>query len=708
MPINRPILHHSLFKDKKIIFIDTEFYGTNRPQVTPVCAALLYHNQELKGGLPLQHTASKLWTHGDEGQHNRRLLSLIEDMGTHDGYVVASYSVEAECRFLHSIGVDYRKLKFIDIWVEYQMLMNKNNEIAYGRQLIKGKEKFTKPPIRQSKYEDPVDDGRDKSQAETGLVAAQYKLLKKKRDSKHKDMMRQLIIDGGPFADAEMQQILDYCYEDTVDLPAILDEIVKRYAQRYSKKDFSNVWEEMLLRGDYAMRSAQMVIYGYPVDVPRVKNLQENVPEIKNELAIDVNKIIEPRYGFKPYRYNKRDHSFSKNTKLISDALLEEYPDWPRSDKTLRASLKDEVLTKYTGARYEYRPTLVDQLVRIQKTESALRGFEQHRSPGKRSFRDYLGPDGRVRPYFGIYRAQSSRSQPQASGFIFLKGAWVRTLVQPSWECYIGDIDYGAEEWIIAAILSGDSAMLADYVSGDPYVSFGIRAGILPPDATKKTHYKQRVYLKSGALGRIYGLGITGLQAKLEYDTGRTWEWDEAKEIVDAFNTTYSDYYEYRAQLVEDYNDAGYIRLCDGWTMWGDNDNPLSVQNMPIQGTGAVVMRTAVAFSQDALVRVIKTLHDALYQEGYVADGLRDLNVMAREMQRAWHATMAWCGFPNVPDIRMEATAWGPQLQEDKILLEDGVTPCDIMPVFHDGRGKEDYKLYKKYLDSTIATDFDW
>ena len=43
--------------------------------------------------------------------------------------------------------------------------------------------------------------------------------------------------------------------------------------------------------------------------------------------------------------------------------------------------------------------------------------------------------------------------------------------------------------------------MMADFQTGDPYVAFGIRAGVLPPDATKDTHPEKRDMLKACVLG---------------------------------------------------------------------------------------------------------------------------------------------------------------------------------------------------------------
>jgi len=626
------------------------------------------------------------------------------------GYTFVAFSVEAESRYLHAIGVDYTKLRWIDLWVEYQMLLNKNNEYAYGKQLIKGRETFTRPPPPKRGHPDGPDDDEDRGTlqpAETSLVAATYKLLGKHRDSEHKKQMRDLIINGGPFSEQDKHAILEYCADDVEDLPPILDIILDHHQKKLSAKDFAKMYGQMLARGDYAARSAQMVILGYPADIPKIRALMENIPEIKNEVSVDANNVIHNAYGFKPLVFDKKQFKFKKNMKAITTALVSEYPEWPLGANNL-ASISEDTLKSYTSDRHSFKPTLPSQLSRLQQVDSALRGFEKQRDPRKRSFVEFCGPDGRVRPFFGIYRSQSSRSQPSASGFLFLKSAWIRILVQPHEDCYIGAIDYGAQEFLVAACLSNDMAMMADYASGDPYIAFGKRTGALPADATKKTHKLQREIFKALILGTLYGLGAVKMAAKITSDTETYCSVDQAREYIRLFRTAYPDYITWRAGIATEYSVRGYLQLVDGWTMWGDNDNPLSVQNCPVQGTGAVVMRRAVARAQDKGVRVIKTLHDALYHEDQVANGFQYLDKMCHAMQEAWHEVMGECGFPSVPDIRMEAFAWGPLLTETKGVLADGVTPLETADCYIDERAVDEYNRYKKYLEPVVDHMPDW
>ena len=80
----------------------------------------------------------------------------------------------------------------------------------------------------------------------------------------------------------------------------------------------------------------------------------------------------------------------------------------------------------------------------------------------------------------------------------------------------------------IAAALSGDPVLKADYLSGDPYRQFAAAAlGILKP-----TEQQRQVY-KATVLGRIYGLGVASLARNLGISKA------QAQRIIDQMNARY-------------------------------------------------------------------------------------------------------------------------------------------------------------------------
>ena len=87
-------------------------------------------------------------------------------------------------------------------------------------------------------------------------------------------------------------------------------------------------------------------------------------------------------------------------------------------------------------------------------------------------------------------------------------------MIQPPPGYGIAYIDWLAQEIGIAAALSGDEQMAADYYS-DPYLGFAKRAGAVPQDATKASHEIERDRYKAVVLGVNYGMGEQTLAARI-------------------------------------------------------------------------------------------------------------------------------------------------------------------------------------------------
>ena len=58
--------------------------------------------------------------------------------------------------------------------------------------------------------------------------------------------------------------------------------------------------------------------------------------------------------------------------------------------------------------------------------------------------------------------------------------------------------------------------MKQTYASGDPYLEFAKLAGAVPPDATKKSHLKERALYKETVLAVNYGMGEESLAERIQ------------------------------------------------------------------------------------------------------------------------------------------------------------------------------------------------
>ena len=80
-----------------------------------------------------------------------------------------------------------------------------------------------------------------------------------------------------------------------------------------------------------------------------------------------------------------------------------------------------------------------------------------------------VGADGRNRCLLSPFRSITSRNQPSNAHFIFGPSCWLRSLIQPEPGRAVAYVDWSQQEFGIAAALSGDTAMMEAYTSGDPY-----------------------------------------------------------------------------------------------------------------------------------------------------------------------------------------------------------------------------------------------
>ena len=92
--------------------------------------------------------------------------------------------------------------------------------------------------------------------------------------------------------------------------------------------------------------------------------------------------------------------------------------------------------------------------------------------------------------------------------------------MQPEPGRAVAYVDWSQQEFGIAAALSGDTAMMEAYTSGDPYLTFAKQARAVPADATKKSHPREREQFKVCALAVQYGMGPQSLAQSLGQPDG--------------------------------------------------------------------------------------------------------------------------------------------------------------------------------------------
>lgn len=661
-------------------FFDSEFTRISNPKLRCVSSAVLYLGK-----------ITSWWTDDEEGK--RACIKFFKELDRE--VIIVCFNVESEARFMISIGLDPREYKWQCLYLEYLMIRNHNHEILYGKQLVEGEVKKLRP------YQD--------EKGGASLVCALYKMCEIRIDSERKDKMRDLIIsDPDIFTEEQKVEILEYNESDIVHLPALQKAIASYIMKKLPKKEHAGFFEESLRRADYAVETAYMVSRGYPINVKWAKNFTENIEPLLDLCIRDINSQFP---GFVPFSYNKKTDRWKANQSTwrqwIRDNKFED--GWALTKGgttgTKNLSLALEAWTERFPYTHSYpRNNFGAQIVRYLKLKQSVGGFREKAGRDKKSFWEYVGPDGRVRPYFNIFNSQSSRSQPSATSYIFLKPAFQRTLVHPPKRKMIVAIDYVSEEVLLGALLSGDAVLLRDYNSGDIYLAYGKTIGMIPKDGTKKTHKYERDLQKPVILGWQYWMTGHGLSRNLTEQTGKEWTVEDAQEKLDQLDETYETFAEFRKGITEEYDSRRYVRLRDGWTMFGDNHNFRSVGNVGTQGAGADIMRRAVMECTARKLEVIFTLHDALYIEVDVGDWAsvdKFVDAMLEGFTSYFKGTTQ---YENSKSIRVDTYAWGDGLEEKEIKTPNGHT-VSTMPIYIDERAVDEYEHFKQFFFEESGID---
>jgi len=398
---------------------------------------------------------------------------------------------------------------------------------------------------------------------------------------------RNLAIRGAPFTEQEKIGLIAYCEQDVVALPKLLGRMIDRI----------NL-SQALHRGRYQRAIAHMEWNGIPIDTERLKLFRDHWDDIKLGLIEEVDSDFHVYEGttFKLDRFALLLHKLGiKN--------------WPLTNVG-RLSKSDESFKEMCVAYPKLRP-----LKELNFTLTKLR-LE----------RLAVGADGRNRTPLWAFGTKTGRNTPKASEFIFGQAAWLRSLIKPNDGCALAYIDWSAQEFAIAAVLSGDPEMIQNYLSGDPYLAFAKAAGAVPQRATKQSHPQARAAFKQCALAVLYGMHAEGFATY----SGQSLEAAEA--ILEAHRRVYRQFWIWSDRVVELALLRSWIQTSCGWRFrapWKPSKPdpkhrtgiPIrTIQNFRVQATAAEMFRWACCLMIERGVRVCAPLHDAVLIEAPVGE----------------------------------------------------------------------------------------
>jgi DNA polymerase-1 len=363
------------------------------------------------------------------------------------------------------------------------------------------------------------------------------------------------------------QEILDYCESDVLALGRLLPIMLPRI-------DLPRA----LLRGRYMAAAAAMEHTGTPIDVEMHARLREGWDGIQDQLIAD----IDRDYGV----YEGRTFKANRFAALVA---AHGRP-WPRTE-TGRLALDDDSFRQQAKAWPFISP--------LRELRSALSDLRLNDLA--------IGSDGRNRTMLSAFRSRTGRNQPGSSKYIFGPSVWLRGLIRPPPGHGVAYIDWSQQEFGIAAALSGDDAMQEAYLSGDPYLAFAKQAGDVPADATKASHGAARELFKQCVLAVQYGMEAESLADRIGQPP------IVARELLCSHREVFRAFWRWSDAAVDQAMLDGSIPTVFGWRVHvGENSNPRSLRNFPVQGNGAEMLRIACCLATERGIEVCAPVHDAV------------------------------------------------------------------------------------------------
>jgi len=403
-------------------------------------------------------------------------------------------------------------------------------------------------------------------------------------DVNYKNFMRKRILEGPPYSYQEQKDILHYCNEDVKMEANLLIHLKNKIDLPYA-----------ILRGRYTASNARMEYNGIPIDTYKLFEIRDCWDLIKEELIFRTDEAYnvyeDGSWNHKNFlRYLKRNKIYWELTKT----------GLPRTDR------------KYMEKRAKTCP----QIKPLQELRYSLNQLKLEDLK--------IGKDGRHRCFLSYFGARTSRNTPSSSQYIFGPAVWIRSLIKPKRGMAIAYIDYSQEEIGIAAALSKDENLLKAFETGDCYVEFAKETGAIPQNGTKKTHPDERTKHKTAMLAIHYGQGYHSLAEDLGILKA------EALNIINTHKLTYHTYWKWVNNFMNAGMLSGEVRTKYHWYLDTKNASPRSLQNWPMQSTGAEILRLGISMCFDYGVKVLGPVHDAIIVESTI-ENINKTVKLARE-----------------------------------------------------------------------------
>ncbi|MGH9542794.1 MAG: DNA polymerase [Terriglobales bacterium] len=392
----------------------------------------------------------------------------------------------------------------------------------------------------------------------------------------------------------EREAMLAYCESDVAALADLLPQMLPELETLPES--------QVLLRGEYATRVAQMEHLGVPINQDLYRKLDARWAEIRPRVI-----AAKDKYGL--FAHDGRFQSAAFERIVIERGAVDI---WPRTP-TGQLARNDDAL--------RWAANLFPWAEGVRACLATANSLARLGIP--------CAEDGRSRCAIRPYASKTGRNQPKG-GFIFAKPSFTRPLVRPRAGWALAYLDWCQQEHGIAAALSGDERMMAAYhAPTDPYLEFAIACGLAPGGATKRSHPRERAICKTVTLGLVYGQTEFGMAQRTGQAQGVMCR------LIADHKRLYPKFWRMQERNVNRFLLGEPLRTPLGWELRRDLDGERTALNFPMQATGADMLRAAIVNCLRRGIRVCAPVHDAILIEAPLVDIRRAAEVAQAEMAKA-------------------------------------------------------------------------
>ena len=405
-------------------------------------------------------------------------------------------------------------------------------------------------------------------------------------------------IGDGRWVDYGREQVVAYCEED-VRMSVRLLRAQLRGRPGLPRADV----ERVLHWSNYSAKCIALIqARGIPIDMSLWSLVQENKVAVIGELL----RQFDPSYGSDDPIYTPEgEWSYERFEQWLVHTGVAA---WPRLESGRLNIDSDAFRLMYHVPGIEGLHALRDSLGFIVKA----------RLP--------IGRDGRNRPSLFPFGTATGRNAHAKSPYNAHAG--MRGFMLFPRDAIGAYLDWRTQEIGVAAALSGDTALMDAYRTGDIYHALAFVLGFTDapdPVSWKKTDPAMRNRMKALQLAISYGMGVPSLARGLDRHPLI------ASEIIERHKRNYPRFWQWRADMVQTAMLKRRIESEFGWTLHiSTSPNQRTLYNFPMQSGGAEMLRLAAVRLCEAGIVPIMLIHDGILLE----EASRERIELAKEIMR--------------------------------------------------------------------------